>query len=304
MNIELRTISKPADDRGRDEQDEDGDPRSVGVGQQGGEERAAGRSDEEDVQRAERRAHASQPVRHHRAEDRPDHGERRRQQHRAGDGEDGEEPGVRHEVLDRRERRGRQDDEAHEPQRLRRVSAIQPVIGPADERQRGEHRNAANGGHRTPAERAEPVLLLQEEAGQHRRGEQAEAHRRERDDGRAQRVDLQQPGERRFHRDRRRLVVLGDGAEHVLLLVLAPRRLRQPERRQRGDARRDGEEQERPPPSRAAAGERGDAADEHGAQRPGRRTRQLDAGEHPPAASRSGTGRPAAGPARRTGSTS
>ena len=93
-------------------------------------------------------------------------------------------------------------------------------------------------------------------------GEQAEAHRRERDDHRLERADLPEPGERRFDGDRRRLRILDHLAEHVLLLELAAGRLRQPEREEREDRDRDPEEEERPAPAVVAAGERGDAGDD------------------------------------------
>ena len=54
--------------------------------------------------------------------------------------------------------------------------------------------------------------------------------RAERDEHGADRADLLEPGERRLHRDRRRLLVLDDLAEHVLLLELAARRLLHEER--------------------------------------------------------------------------
>ena len=68
---------QPADDRRRDDDHEHRGARPELVGEQAGEERAAGRADEEDVDRPERRAHAAQPVRHHRLQDRPHHRERR-----------------------------------------------------------------------------------------------------------------------------------------------------------------------------------------------------------------------------------
>ena len=76
---------QPADDRGRDDEHEHRGARAEGVGEQRREQRAAGRADEEDVDRAERRAHAPQPVGHDRLQDRADHRERGRQQDRLRD---------------------------------------------------------------------------------------------------------------------------------------------------------------------------------------------------------------------------
>ena len=59
----------------------------------------------------------------------------------------------------------------------------------------------------------------------------------------------QRRGERGLDRDRRRLLVLDDLAEHVLLLELAARRLPQLEREHRHHRDRDAEQQERPPPA-------------------------------------------------------
>ena len=241
------------------EDDEHRDPRAVGVDQQGGQQRAAGRADEEDVDGAERRARAPQPVRHHRRDDRADHGERRRTAApRSGMPRMANSTGVGHEVLDRRERRGRQHDETEEPEGLGRVDAVQPVVGAA--RRTGwstSAATAADGRDRAPAERADPVVLPQEEAGQHRHGEQPEADRREGDDGRAQRADPDAAGRRpppsrsarapRRRRPRRARPASRTGRAAARAAGRRPARRR----------RRDGDDQERPlppalPPARAA----------------------------------------------------
>ena len=96
---------------------------------------------------------------------------------------------------------------------------------------------------------------------------------------RLERADLPEPGERRLDRDRRRLLVLDDLAEHVLLLELPTRRLPEPEREHGHDRDRDAEEQEGPPPAVVAAGERGDAGHDDRAEhrRPDARAHGIDA---------------------------
>ena len=86
----------------------------------------------------------AQPVGHDRLQDRPDHGEGGDSRSTARDhADDGEQHGVRHDVLDRHERRRRAGcSSADEPQRLRRVLAEAGVVAAADERQDGEHGEA------------------------------------------------------------------------------------------------------------------------------------------------------------------
>ena len=95
--------------------------------------------------------------------------------------------------------------------------------------------------HRGPAREAEDEAAVQDvgdvqrvvqvEHLQRAEREHAEAERGERGDRGADRRDLLQPGERGFHRRLGRVLVLDDLAEHVLLLVLAARRLLQQEHR-------------------------------------------------------------------------
>ena len=112
---------------------------------------------------------------------------------------DGEEHRVRHEVLHRREDGGRQHDEAEEPEGPGRVGAVEAVVAPPDERDGHQRGERADRHHQAPPERADPVVLPQEEAGQHRHGEQPEPDRREGDDRGPQRADPDELGEGRFH---------------------------------------------------------------------------------------------------------
>ena len=84
MNFALRTISSPPMIVDGTTMREHGDARAVRVGQQGRQHRAAGRADEEDVHRAERSAHAAQPVRNDRLRIGPTMVNAREQQDAAG----------------------------------------------------------------------------------------------------------------------------------------------------------------------------------------------------------------------------
>ncbi len=77
----------------------------------------------------------------------------------------------------------------------------------------------------------------------------------------------QRRGERGLDRDGRRLLVLDDLAEHILLLELTSGRLPQPEREHRDHRHRDAEQQERPAPPVVAAHRGRDPRDDHRAQR-------------------------------------
>ena len=84
----------------------------------------------------------------------------------------------------------------------------------------------------------------------------------------ADRADPLEPGERGFHRDRRRLLVLDHLAEHVLLLELAARRLLHEEGQERDEDHRDAEDEPRPAPTLHAAGPGRDRGAQHGAGEP------------------------------------
>ena len=88
--------------------------------------------------------------------------------------------------------------------------------------------------------------------------------------------DLQQPGEGRFHRDRQRIVLGDDLAEHVLLLELAARRFGQQEPEDRDDADRNGQQDEHPPPGARPTDPRGEPADDQRAERAGHRPAQAE----------------------------
>ncbi len=149
-----------------------------------------------------------------------------------------------------------------ESQRASGALSIEPVVVATDERQHEECDDARRGADQTPLECAEPVLVLEEEIGEHRRGEQREPHGREGENGEFERADLQQPGECRFGGDRRRLRFLDHFSEDVLLLELTPWRFRKAEREKTEHRDRDAEDQEGPPPPVRASGGGGDAADE------------------------------------------
>ncbi len=67
---------QPAEDRARHAEDQRGGAGPERVGEERREQRAAGGADEEHVDRAERRTHAPQAVRHDRLQHRVDHRER------------------------------------------------------------------------------------------------------------------------------------------------------------------------------------------------------------------------------------
>ena len=165
---------------------------------------------------------------------------------------------VRHEVLDRSEHRRRQDEQPDEPQRPRRVSPVQAVVVPADERQHEQHADAADGADAARARtRSSPYCVLEEEVGQHRRGEQPEPHRREGEDARVLSVLICSSRANAASIEMGAgFAVLDDLAEDVLLLELATRRLRRRNAKTPNDRDRDAEEQEGPPPPVVAAGER------------------------------------------------
>ena len=182
------------------------------------------------------------------------------------DAHDRERDDVGHEELHRREERGGEDRQPHEPQRTRGIATVEAVVVLPDERQHEQHADAADGAEHAPVEGVGAVVVLHEEVGEHGEGEQPEAQRRERDDDGLERPDLPEPRERGLDRDRRRLRVLDDLAEDILLLELAARRLLQLEREERHDRDREAEQHERPAPAVVAAGSRGDAGDDDRAE--------------------------------------
>ena len=147
-------------------------------------------------------------------------------------------------------------DQPHEPQRAGRIATVEAVVVLPDERQHEQHADAADGAEHPAVEGVGAVVVLHEEVGEHGEGEQPEAQRRERDDDGLERPDLPEPRERGLDRDRCRLRVLDDLAEHILLLELAARRLLQLEREERHDRDREPEQQERPAPAVVATGGR------------------------------------------------
>ena len=179
-----------------------------------------------------------------------DAGERARQQHRWEDRPDRVEHGIGHQEGDGRENRRGQDQPRQQAKRLRGVTPIGRVVEAADERQRDEHGDAADRCPLRPAERAEAVLLLEEDVADDRHREESESEGGEGKDRRPDRADLQESSERRLHRYRRRAYVLHDLAENVLLLELTARRFRQPEGEPRSDGARNSQKDECPSPTR------------------------------------------------------
>jgi hypothetical protein len=142
--------------------------------------------------------HPAQAIGGHGREDRADHGEPGEEEHPHGDAEDRPEDRVRHGVLDRDQDGDRKDDLADQRQCLRRVLAVQTVVVPADQGQRHQDADAADGADQPALEGVEPEAVLEVEVAQHRDGEQAESDGRKSDEDRLDRADAQDALERRL----------------------------------------------------------------------------------------------------------
>ena len=261
MSIDPRRRSSATDERARHLQEQHRRLRADDVDEEGRDERAAGRTDEEDVDRPKRRAHAPQPVRHDRLQDRPDHRERGHQEDLRDHADDGEG-------------RWRWASSTGSARRWRRAGAgARPAAGPwrgppgsgrrspAANGQDGDDEEAAEAAEQARSSASRPNSLLDVQALEDRRGEQPEADGGEGEQRHVHRLDLLEPGERRLDRHRRRPGV-DDLAEHVLHLVLASGGLGDPEAKNASRTSGDAEHEERPAPPVVAAGERGDGAHE------------------------------------------
>ena len=121
-----------------------------------------------------------------------------------------------------------QDEQPDEPQRLGRVAPVEAgrSTSPTNGRTQ-QHADAADGAEHAPLEGVDAVVVLHEEV----RAAPATVNSPKPSAANATSTVLSvrichEPGERGLDRDRRRLRVLDDLAEHVLLLELAAGRLR------------------------------------------------------------------------------
>ena len=146
---------------------------------------------------------------------------------------------------------------------------VQPVVVAADEGQRNEEAETADGADQAAAKGVQPELLLQEEVAQHRLGEQTESHGGEGDQAHLHRSDPHDAGERGLQRGRHRLRVLDELTQHVDLLVLPSRGLAQLERDHGDENDGNGKDVEGPTPPVRTADPTGDRTDQDRTERGG-----------------------------------
>ena len=154
---------RPADDGGGQPEHQNRGLRAAGVDHHGRQQATAGRADEEDVQRGQRRADAPKPVGNDGLHEGPDHGESGEHHQRTGDVQHGKEPRVGHVELDGQQQRGGQDERADQPHRPGGALAVEAVEPPSDERHDGDHPDPGRGGEGAAAQRAQPVLIFEEQ---------------------------------------------------------------------------------------------------------------------------------------------
>ena len=200
----------PPENRGRNHDDQHRRPDPHNAVEEGRQNGAAGRTDEEDIDAAHCAHHATQAVWRDRGEDGTDHGESRQEQDGTRHAEDGPEDRVGHEVLNGNDDRDGQDDLADQRQGLGRILAVETVVVPADEGQRDEHPDGADGADDAALERIEPELLLEIQVAQHGSREEPEADGGEGDQDRLDRADAHDPLEGCFERGRGRRCVPED----------------------------------------------------------------------------------------------
>ena len=250
-----------ADNARRDQEQEDRGAHAEGVREEVGEDAPAETADENDVHDAHCYAQPAQAVGTHGLQHGRHHRERARGQDRLGNPPDHEHRNAVGRHLQRREQSRRKDQEADEHECLRRVLPVGAVEVATD---RIEDRHCSPPGEAENESAMQDVRdvqrVVQVKHLERTQREHTEAERGERCDRRPNGRDLLQPREGGFHRRLRRVLVLDDLAEHVLLLVLSARRFAQGESRESEERARDPEHEECPPPAFDPARPRGDRA--------------------------------------------
>ena len=252
------------------------------VGEEARDQAAHEAADEEDVERRHRRAHAAQAVGNHGLQHRADHRERRRGEHRLRHLEDPEPRGALHAELQGHQQRRRHDEQADQRQRACGILAVLAVEVAPDQREDRQGEDAREAQDDAALQHALHVeVLVEVERLEGGLAEQPEPEGAEADEHGADGADALDAGERRLHRDRRRLLVFEDLAEDVLLLELTARWFLHPEREQRHEHDGNAEQEPGPAPALDAARPRRDRRADHGADEPDAVAAHVDGGRHP-----------------------